>query len=613
MVLWQLDTRQKQCLPHLSAAIESVVVSPSGSSYAIRLANNSAMVLSTTELQPIISISGIQVPVSRPRAVTAPFIPSVDAFLESAPSLLRLPAAISPSNPSHLMLAVPAASASRIEVAPSSNAAYLQTFDVASSSQIKNQALTRTKVTHLNMGPESNVIAEPNVTLLQVSQDGKWLATVDEWMPPRRDVASMAINDASVIEEQTSRMEIYLKFWCWNDDSHVWELVSRMDSPHSTSYRTSQGVGRVLDLASDPSSTGFATFGADGLVRSWRPKFRYRDGIEVRGKDGKVLTSWVCQQATPVRSLEPVTESENVHLAAKLAFSADGSMLVVGYQASPHTLIHMIDTDSGEVRYIRPNLFTGHLTGLAIIDRYLILLSDSLTVWDLVNDQFHFGFALHSYGLSPTKRLAATHLAVDQQNHTFAIAIPEISQASKMTTKLRSQFAVFDPTSPAPLFTATLPHTTTSLLPAPQRKGYYAISSAAEVRILTPKSLVASFSKISADQAKNEKEKQKEQEMLPSSGLHNIFSSSSSGSAGHLSAPGARSERHKNGPSTPNASSSMPADILPAGVADDDDDVPVVRQQQLAEIFDVGPSYALPPIGDLFEQVVGLFVKKSKA
>jgi hypothetical protein len=50
--------------------------------------------------------------------------------------------------------------------------------------------------------------------------------------------------------------------------------------------------------------------------------------------------------------------------------------------------------------------------------------------------------------------------------------------------------------------------------------------------------------------------------------------------------------------------------ILRSEPVDDDDDAPVVRQQQLTEIFDIGPAFALPPVEDLFEQVVGLFSRK---
>ena len=567
MVLWQLDTGQKQTLPHLSAAIESLVVSPSGSSYAVRLADNSAMVLSTAELQPTVSVSGIQTPVSKSTAMVAPHIPTVGALYRGPSTTQRLPASINQSKPSHLLLAVPASSASRLGAASTSNAAYLQTFDVNSSSQLSKQALTRTKITDLNMGPESNIIEEPSVTLLQISQDSTWLATVDEWMPPKSDVSFAAINDTSNVEEQRARLEVYLKFWSWNDESQSWALVSRMDSPHMA-ISSSSSIGEVFDLVSDPSTTGFATMGDDDMVRIWRPKNRYRNGVQVRGKYGKVLTSWSCHSVISIEYLGIGMKPEIGNPSGKLCFSADGSLLVAGRQISSRSLLHLIDTDTSTIRYVWPNMFSGVLVDLGIIDRYLVILSNDLTVWDLVNDRFHYGFALHSYGFSTSKRTAATHLAIDQQNKTFAVALPEIDQTVGIFTKVRAQIAVFDPSSPKPLFTTSLPQTATALLPATHRKGYYAIDSGAEIRILTPRVQLDKKHVTPTDSPK---------EAPVLSGLENIYGKG----------PTVRVQHET-----------------------EDDDVPVVRPQQLAEIFDVGPSFALPPVTELFEQVAGLFSKK---
>jgi NET1-associated nuclear protein 1 (U3 small nucleolar RNA-associated protein 17) len=47
---------------------------------------------------------------------------------------------------------------------------------------------------------------------------------------------------------------------------------------------------------------------------------------------------------------------------------------------------------------------------------------------------------------------------------------------------------------------------------------------------------------------------------------------------------------------------------------DDDDDGPsVVTSHQLSQILDIGPSFALPPIEELFYAVAGLLSNKSKA
>jgi NET1-associated nuclear protein 1 (U3 small nucleolar RNA-associated protein 17) len=43
---------------------------------------------------------------------------------------------------------------------------------------------------------------------------------------------------------------------------------------------------------------------------------------------------------------------------------------------------------------------------------------------------------------------------------------------------------------------------------------------------------------------------------------------------------------------------------------EDDDGPAVVSQHQLTSIFDIGPSFTLPPIEELFYQVAGLFSSK---
>ena len=333
-MLWQLETEQRQYLPHLGAAIESIVVSPFGSSYGIRLADNSAMILSTSELQPTFSVAGIQTPAVQQARLPLPFLPTLNAATQkkNAVQKSRCPACTSFSSPGRLLLAVPPATSSKQSSMTPPNASYLQTFDVGAAHQISRQALTRTKVTTLNMGPESNIIEEPNVSHIQTSLDGQCLDYVDEWMKKKRDLEPIAFNQERVLEELFFRKEIYLRFWSWNDNTKVWELVSRIDNPHASPSGNSYDQGGVLDLVSDPRSVGFATIGEDGIVKMWKPAIRRRNGLEVKSKDGRSLTAWHCQHAMPLEILE--LTAEDGLLGAKLAYSQDGSILVAGLQSS---------------------------------------------------------------------------------------------------------------------------------------------------------------------------------------------------------------------------------------------------------------------------------------
>lgn len=583
LVLWQLETEQRDYLPHLGAAIESIVVSPFGSSYAIRLADNSAMILSTSELQPTFSVAGIQVPAVQPARIPLPFIPTVTAATQkkSAIQWSRYPACASFSGPGRLLLAVPPASTSKQLHQTPPNASYLQTFDVGAAHQISRQALTRTKVTTLNMGPESNIVEEPNVTHIQTSSNGQWLASVDEWMPPARDLEPFAFKQERVLEELTFREEIHLKFWSWNVDTKVWELVSRIDNPHASPSGNPYDHGGVLGLVSDPSSVAFASVGEDGIVKMWKPASRRRNGLDVKSRDGRSLTAWHCRHTTPLEMSDITTK--NGLLGAKLAYSQDGSILAAGLQFSMASPIYIIDTYSGAIKSVHTGLYAGSLLGLGIVHKYLVTLSDELCVYDLVDDKLKYGVDLPAHSLLPEQRMALNHLAVDIQNSLFAIAITQ-----KVKTGLGSKVVIFDPADATPQFLADIPSAVKTLLSTSGGNGFYAIDSAAQVHtIQTGQSTPFPSTNFPEDQA------------APTHGLNDVFG----GGQGMLT----QGDISKDAGLTVGEFGSVTQEPDTGN-----DEAVVVSQDRLAEVFDVGPTYALPPVTQLFEQVASLYLGKAK-
>ena len=573
LVIWQLDTGSKDTLPHLGAPVSSVTISPQGSSYAIRLADNSAMILSTSELRPSFSVAGIQVRTLTNDDSNIPPLPTVDDLYQRRGhfQIKGPPVCSAFSRPGQLLLAVPPITTSHFPSATPISASHLQTFNVASVQQISRQALTRTKITDLNMGPESNTIEEPNVIHIQTSSDGSWLATVDEWAPPKNDVIRLAFDEERVDEERAFRAESCLKFWSWDDLTRTWELNTRIDHPHTSESGNPYVSSRVLDLATDPSSNAFATIGEDGIVRSWKPTIRRRDGLPVKNSVGKSLTTWRCHHSTPVEEQLPVPEGMSTVLGAKVAYSPDGSIVAVAVQSPSVTPIYLVDTDTGILRNIQSGLSTGPILGIGIIDRYLIVLSQDLCVWDLVYEELHYGMDLKLDAFSHISLLAKCHLAVDTHHQTFAVAIPEIGSGPKATTRVNTRIAIMAPFDSSPLFYTTLNTTVTALIPAAGRKAFFAIDSDAHVRTLLPKKSVPT-SPMSLPSI----------EETAHRGLDSIFGN---GSKEILPASeGMVSEQRK-----------------------DADDVVVVSQERLAEIFDTGPAYAPPPIADLFEQVAGLY------
>ncbi|MCJ1267127.1 hypothetical protein MMC22_007012 [Lobaria immixta] len=587
LVIWQLETGQEQVLPHLSAPIESIVVSPSGSSYGVRLSDNSAMILSTSELQPTFSVAGIQLPVARKAAIPVPFIPNVDApFAGSTPQHKScLPAVVSPSDPSHLLLAVPSFTASGLNPRVPTSSCYLQTFNITSAHQVAKQALTRTKDTILSIGPKQNLIEEPRVIHMRISHDARWLATIDEWLPPRGDVTFLAFDKEREAEEQLLRREIHLKIWLWNDQLGIWELSSRIDNPHSSQSSITSDSRAVLALASDPSCASFATVGANNELRIWKPSIRRRNGIEVRAKDGRPLMNWRCRHVTLLEDSNIVGKGN--HKGANLAYSLDGSVLAAGYRLSTSSTIYLINSSTGTVQRTLTCMYTGPLLGLEIVDRYLIVLSSELRVWDLVAEEVSFGFKLKPNGLTLEKRVTITHLAADAKGGTFAVSLPENRKTSKHTTKLRSRLFIFDPKTPKSLYESSVSNTSVALVPAAGRKAYYVIDSEAQVRVVS--SSPSMFTPSGSALVDNESSPR---------GLENIYGTKDGAKADAIG--------KVDDEDVPKMEFSR-VDVL---LSTEKDEAAVVSQDKLAEIFDTGSAFTLPPTTELFEQVAHLFLGK---
>ena len=542
------------------------------------------MVLSTAELQPTVSVPSIQVAASRPPSTQVPNLSRVSEPTTSLSIFRRPAAAVSGSRIDRLLLAVPGELSSRVGVSGTKGATYLQTLDIRSGSQASRQALTRTKVTDKNIGPEANAIEEPNVVLLQTSHDGQWLATVEEWSPPRQDLLFLATDDQDTIEKQILSMETYLKFWQWDDVSQQWELVSRIEAPHHSSDPSSHSPGRIFDLSEDPSSSGFSTIGDDGIVKIWTPKIRRRDGTKVKGREGQGLVTWSCRRDIPLTALSLEEDPASSKATARLALSADGSLLVAGYQSLSLSLLYLIDTESGNIRMARSDVFAGALIGLGIIDRYLIILAENLVVWDIISDRIQYETSPRSYGLSSRKQVNVMHFAVDQQSKNFAVAIPQIAKVGS-ETKLGSCLAVFDPTHAIAISVTSLPQTLIALLPLQQNRGYITIDSAAEVRTLTPGSQLPLRSVEQSEQPARQNK------------LDNMYGTSI----------GSLLNETKNN-ATNNLLLNDSSESLNLSLIDSaGDDVLIVRQHELAEIFDLGTPLALPSITTLFEKVAVLF------
>lgn len=570
LVLWQLDTGRKQFLPHLPSHIRALVVSPTGDAYALKLADNSSIVLSTSELVPTASIIGLQLPCDQNKDSKALFKTHSTSRDTRPVRSGFLPAALSPFQPDHLLLAVPSSPTSSQN--GSTNSSFLQTFDIRSGRHLSRQALTRTNISVLKSGPQGNDITTPDVKFLSLSFDGKWLTTVDEWQQYPDDIAVLHPSSLGGPNNNV-KFERFLKFWHRNESTADWELVSRFDSPH---YVSSFGSTPVLDVATVANDLAYATIGGDATVRVWTPGPRYRSGQKMLDKNRQHLETWRCSQSI---ILENVTKlaTFDTKKTATVAYSEDGSVLAVcwpGYNDSRK--VYLIDPQTGIIHYTRDELYTGNPRASGFLDRYLIIVADQLVVWDTVADKVVFSVAVPGNAVSETSTDSPTLLALNAKSQSFAFASRVLTK-HKSSKNNSSRVVVLRPDNPRPLFQSNLKFGCRSLLPDLRTGEYVLIDSAAQIHRITSGDTVPSAPVI--------------HESTPSlkTGLDNIFGGALGRVGGAL--PGTVEQTHQ------------PDIAGPVGGISD--------TRALSEVFDVGPSFALPSVDVLFNDVVGHFRSKA--
>lgn len=564
-----MDTGKKDFLPHLSGSVENITVSANGSSYVVHLDDNSAMVISTAEMKPTAYIAGIQ---SAAVNVTTPKDLLVQRTWTTPASVQRpIPAVISPTDQSRLHVCV--GNGRQATMSGGFSAPLLQTFDLETFRSVSKQALARTQPTDVNITNKGHPIEEPLITHLAFSADGAWLASVDTWEPSQRDVDNV-ISDAKdqFIQE---RREVYLKFWEAQEGEEQIALVSRINAPHATNRNEA-----VLDLASNPVSTCFATIGTDGNVRLWRPKTRSQNGVVVKGPNGREVFTWSCSQIIAVGDGIPqdgvidLPESGVVQEPqGSIAFSEDGSTLFVAFGTAGSGVVYVIDAASGDVVKTLEGQWKGQLRSIRALSPFVIILSDELRVYDVVSDELRYGVVIPQ-----SKANALLQLAVDHTSGHFALALP---------ANEGSLIAVFQPEDIEPLLVRSTPQRIVSLVSAPETSGFIALDDAAQVWVVAEGSDPSSLATV---------------QPLEDLRLEGI---DVNGNEADL-----LDEDEDMASDVDDAEAEPVTEPEDVEMEDDDSHPSVIQQQHLADIFDAAPAFAAPPIEDLFYKVTGLLATK---
>ncbi|KAL2808535.1 WD40-repeat-containing domain protein [Aspergillus granulosus] len=472
MVLWQLDTGRKQFLPHLSSPICNIIVSSSGNSYAVKLSDNRVVVLSARELEPLATITGLQLCARAPKAPSQTTPKSFQASRTVA-------AALHPQHPEQLLITVPASHQLTQDSITSTSAPVLQTYDIRSNTHISRQALARTNATTLNISPDGTQILTPDIKHMSISQDGKWMATVDSWSPYPQDMEALDLKTNIRSEHE----ETFIKFWRWSEYSSLWELVSRIDRPHLSD----KGSASVLSISSRPHSHEFATIGSDALLRVWRPVIRQRYGSK---KDNSEQTpeTWKCRNTV---DLSGYLESSSAHPAslssASVCFSDDGSVLAVCLQSASISLglTILLDVQSGSVRHSKAGVYFGDICATSFLGCNLIIATKrSVFVWDTVNDVVKSTDSPEVQSLGDS---GSRLLAVNNRTHTFAITSTRSLQKKAGSSKVRKSgytVQVFDMDSVSVLSRIRLSKEPVALLSNPHSAEYVVVDAGANVQQL---------------------------------------------------------------------------------------------------------------------------------
>ena len=550
LLIWQLDTNKQQYLPHLSTDVLRLNVSRDGSSYALLLADNSVMVLSTSDLKPTTNI----------------------ALLATARNGIgRVAAAIDPSKSGHVIISVPRATSLMDE------ASVLQTYDFLSDLQISRQALTRTLTTTVNIGPEGQSIREPNTAHLDISFDGKWLMTVEQWRSPAQDMNGVLLEDEK--DSRDRQAETTFRFWIRNEDENDWELVNRVDQPHDSH--------KVFAISHNPSHVEFASTASDGVILYWTPKARKRDGVSVRDQKGRQLYNWAVSRSI---TCLPTTKIS----AAALSYSQDGSVVAASYMTSgsPQWTYLIENTAKAPSHYMTGLFHSGEENAnidTAFVDQYLLTTTSStLTIYDSIDSTLLKSITFpEEYDLRGKQKCHL--LAANPLDGTFALAMnpaDETGRAKIFVFDLRNGFNTSnvgsgtDETSSDELFVARFKSSFTCLFASPTSPGYVVIDGNSEIRQVRGVSSVISKSRPGVNSYKAGSFK----------GLDAIFGGSGLGSRKTIDPPAA-------------TSITAGTDAMDIDTAADN-----TASSSLQGIFNQDPTQT-PTVSSLFERIVGLFKK----
>ena len=202
----------------------------------------------------------------------------------------------------------------------------------------------------------------------------------------------------------------------------------------------------------------------------WRPKTRLRDGLVVRGAEKQGLITWSLDSSVEISDkLDVLDAGANAQQTlplrnSRLAFSADGSVIAAAISwASDEDpgVVHLIDANTTAIKRSLTEVDVVALSGLAILDRHLIVVGD---------------------------RIPLVKLAVNEADSTFAVSLPRFENSNARFQRSSSTTQIFKPQQVGAIWSAKNSTVNLALASRYSERGYVTLDSAANIRVISPTS-----------------------------------------------------------------------------------------------------------------------------
>ncbi|KAI8985848.1 WD40-repeat-containing domain protein [Pilobolus umbonatus] len=354
LVIWQLETGHKQFIPRLGGPISSIAISPSQRFYCIGLDDNSIRLINTITNNIEQVIQGVQY-----------------AKLNHKNNPLSTGIIVEPRN-QHVVLNGVQGS--------------IQFYDPIADRHIMDVGVI--PMNRISRGGDKEIIYA-NISHVAFLPSGEWMATVDT-----RD-------------DKITTFELFLKFWKWDPDTQAYQLLTRVDNPHSKPITsvTFNPVSRYGPMA--------VTTSEDKTFKVW-----------------SLNNAWTCRSVGVYRDCIPRTA----------AFSEDGSILAVAFDQ----IITIWDPYSNSIQTIltQPEpVMIDRLQFMGEGSPYLIAASKThFYVWNMLTCLVWWSY-----------KISVDHFAVDPVSNHFVVILNSPNKCSSLAI-------VFNPKSSVPVAIQQLRH-----------------------------------------------------------------------------------------------------------------------------------------------------------